>query len=503
MAWAEPLDFGTQVSWPDGTVIGNNPARRNADSNSSSTNGNQMRTFIADLAPHLPNVVLFGVVLSKQSPRSVVSRKYPNTQRYVFSFVLRDSVTDFINISCWGAGGFIKELANSFKIADIVVVKNPLIQAKQSSDFEAEDRFKPSTSSSFQLSLSENHSSIQLYTGSDVDQFQSLLHQPIKEGNDYYTLEDVIANGQELSGQHINLLVLVKSVGNVKDIVTKDGRNIHRCEVKVFDDTYLNFSIIMWDISVIEQTYTWVSKDTVLFFADVLIKFDNFRMCMTATVDSKTIIITNPDSPEAHSLYRYGQGCSDSILNDPDNQPSDDLDLSTIQDVYTIHQLNQRCEEVKSGKQQAVVYGIVYAALTCFNLDGPLHTVISYRCASCKRRVNRQTGLCSNTECTVDTSDDSPVPVFDMNLAISDHTGTIDSCRLGGSVAERVLECTAADFCMMDDEEKTEKKWKYLLEMCKVFFKLSPAMRDSGLVVMIRVLSCSRADQQEAASYIQ
>ncbi|XP_071963434.1 meiosis-specific with OB domain-containing protein-like isoform X2 [Antedon mediterranea] len=510
MAWAEPFNFGTQGAWPDGTSVGDisvqNMTRKKANrENCNSSNSDQtIRTFIADLSPHLPNVMLIGIVLAKQSPRSVVSRKYPNTPRYVFSFVLRDSVTDFIHISCWGSEAYIKELATGFKVSDIVVVSNPMVQAKQSSDYEAEEKYKPSTSSSFQLSLSENHSSVKLYTGTDVDQFQSLLHQSIKEANDYYTLEDVIANGQDLNGHHINLLVLVKSVGNVKDIVTKDGRSIHRCEVKVFDDTTLNFSIILWDMSAIEQTYFWIPKDTVLFFADVLIKFDSFRMCMTATVDSKTIIISNPDSPEAHSLYRYGKGCSDDVLFGSDNLPNQDFDLSSVQDVYTALNLILKCEEMKMYPgQQTVVHCIVFAAFTNFNIDGPLNNVVSQRCASCKRRVNLETGFCNNSECNMETANELPVPTFDMSVTISDHTGSVTNCRMGGSVCERLLECTATDFTMMNDRQKTEKKWKYLLEMCKFYVKISPVMRDSGQEVTIRVLSCSIADEKEAANCLQ
>ena len=66
----------------------------------------------------------------------------------------------------------------------------------------------------FHLTLSENHSSIALYDGLDLGGYSSLQYIPIKPNSDFYTLEDVLANGQSLEGEHINLLVAVRKVSN-------------------------------------------------------------------------------------------------------------------------------------------------------------------------------------------------------------------------------------------------------------------------------------------------
>jgi hypothetical protein len=39
-----------------------------------------------------------------------------------------------------------------------------------------------------------------------------VAHVPIKASNDFYTLGDIIANGQNLHGEHINIMAAVKSV---------------------------------------------------------------------------------------------------------------------------------------------------------------------------------------------------------------------------------------------------------------------------------------------------
>ena len=38
-------------------------------------------------------------------------------QGYVFSFILRDSEIDFINVSCWGSKDFIDVLSEKIEIA--------------------------------------------------------------------------------------------------------------------------------------------------------------------------------------------------------------------------------------------------------------------------------------------------------------------------------------------------------------------------------------------------
>ena len=42
----------------------------------------------------------------------------PSQMRWQLTFVLRDSVTDFANVTCWGSESFIKDIAKSFRIGD-------------------------------------------------------------------------------------------------------------------------------------------------------------------------------------------------------------------------------------------------------------------------------------------------------------------------------------------------------------------------------------------------
>lgn len=45
-----------------------------------------------------------------------------------------------------------------------------------------------------------------------MSEFDNISHIPIKASNDFYTLGDIIANDQNLHGEHINIQAVVKTV---------------------------------------------------------------------------------------------------------------------------------------------------------------------------------------------------------------------------------------------------------------------------------------------------
>ena len=43
----------------------------------------------------------------------------PGMERFKFIFTLRDSPSDYVNVTCWGSEEYIKSLHSSFKICDV------------------------------------------------------------------------------------------------------------------------------------------------------------------------------------------------------------------------------------------------------------------------------------------------------------------------------------------------------------------------------------------------
>ncbi|NWZ14475.1 MEIOB protein, partial [Agelaius phoeniceus] len=153
---------------------------------------------------------VIGVVIGKTDVRSFPDRKNIGTERYTFNFTIRDSPTYFINVQSWGRGEYIRSLSESFRVGDCVTIENPLIQSKEA---EREEKFNPVTPSGYKLLLSENHSVVKTSSCYDTDtRLLALLHLPVKDPQDYYSLGDIVANGQSLHGRVLNVLAAVMAV---------------------------------------------------------------------------------------------------------------------------------------------------------------------------------------------------------------------------------------------------------------------------------------------------
>uniref|UniRef100_A0A2K5JN92 Uncharacterized protein n=1 Tax=Colobus angolensis palliatus TaxID=336983 RepID=A0A2K5JN92_COLAP len=263
------------------------------------------RTFttLSDLQPNMANLKVIGVVIGKTDVKGFPDRKNIGSERYTFSFTIRDSPAHFVNAASWGNEDYIKSLSDSFRVGDCVIIENPLIQRKE---IEREEKFSPATPSHCKLLLSENHSTVKVCSSYEVDtKLLSLIHLPVKQSHDYYSLGDIVANGHSLNGKIINVLAAVKSVGEPKYFTTSDRRKGQRCEVRLYDETESSFAMTCWDNESILLAQSWIPRETVIFVSDVRISFDKFRNCMTATVISKTIITTNPETPEANILLNF------------------------------------------------------------------------------------------------------------------------------------------------------------------------------------------------------
>lgn len=70
-------------------------------------------------------------------------------------------------------------------------------------------------SSCYKLLLSENHSVVKTSSCYEMDvALLSLLPLPVKDPQDYYSLGDIVANGQSLNGRILNVMAAVMSVSH-------------------------------------------------------------------------------------------------------------------------------------------------------------------------------------------------------------------------------------------------------------------------------------------------
>lgn len=452
---------------------------------------------ISDLHPNLSRPSVIGIVIGKTDVKGFPDRKNIGSERYTFSFTVRDSPSAFINASCWGREEYIKSLSESFRVGDCVIIENPLVQTK---DVEKEEKFNPSTPSYYKLLISEVHSLVKTCSRHDTDDsLLSLLPIPPKDPNDFYSLGDIVANGQSLNGKIINVLAAVRMVGEMKTFTTSDKRKGQRCEVKLFDDTVDSFAMICWDNESIQLAQTWIPRETVVFASEIRINYDSFRNSMVATVVSKTIFTTNPDMPEANALLRYARDCIKNGLLVEENEElfGDSIKLETITEVYTVRQIQERA--LQSDKSNPV-YGIVFAYISKLNIDSTADKIIRNRCSQCHYPVTDLSRGCTYTFCNESSADlKSVYTTLDLQVDVTDHTGTLSS-NLSGGAAEDTLSCTVDGFFNLTEDQKTSLKWNFLLERCKIYLKACTASNSkNGL--RISILSCRVADPKEAVKH--
>ncbi|XP_068161575.1 meiosis-specific with OB domain-containing protein isoform X2 [Antennarius striatus] len=417
---------------------------------------------IAELHPKFSHPKVVGIVIAKTDVKSFPDRKNFGVDRFTLSFTIKDSPDFFINVTGWGSDGYINGLANTFTIGECVIVDNPLVTGK---DPEKEEKFCPTTTSLYRLLLSEAHSKVYLCADMDtIDKLLPLIHLPVKDSRDFYSLGDIVANGKSLNNTVINVLAAVKSIGEPKFFTTSDNRKGQRLELKLFDDSVSSFPLLCWDRETIQLAQTLVPKETVLFIADVKINFDSFRNCMTAAVNSKTIVTVNP--------------------------------VDSITDVFTMSQMKQKARD-----NPQAFFGISYSFISKLDLDSSISKVIRTRCATCKFQVTEDAQSCANPLCPARDQALSVTTGFDLLVDFTDHTGTVQACSLRSPVAEQMLGFTIEEFTSLDDGQQTALKWKFLLERFKVYLKILPSTKLKTGIKGI-VLACSLADPGEVKQHM-
>jgi hypothetical protein len=400
------------------------------------------RTSIKSLTPHQHNTLVVGLVLAKVGVRSFPDKKNPGNTLWKLMLTIRDTPADHINIVCWGSEEYITRLNSSFIIGDVVEIRNPNIQTKGSNPVD--ERWRPTTSSPYQMVLSERYSSLTTYSGWDHADFLALSRIPVCSIHDYQTLASVMSltSTQADGSQNANILAVVRSVGAEKQITGKTGRQLQRCEVRLMDPTCPNFSLFFWDKHLIDMAQNWTPKQTVVFIVDAQVKYDSFRQAVVATCGPKTVIITNPDCPEGHKLFQFGQQ-ADIPLEVEDNDGT--TDISTISDLYTVKQLKTQMSAKPEYTTSMGFTGFMFAVVTTLDINaGDFKRIVGSKCGLCKARMLPDSNQCQNSQCS---SFGTTVPMeyfFDFRIALADHTDSISAVRLSDQPAENFLWYTVS-----------------------------------------------------------
>ncbi|KAH9502522.1 hypothetical protein Btru_068890 [Bulinus truncatus] len=414
-----------------------------------------------------------GVIIGKDGPKSVISKRGGN-ERHLITLTIRDAPDAFINVTCWGGQEYINALSSELSIGTVVEIKDAHVQAK--SQNASDDKFKPWTPSTCQLNVSDTQGTVLLYDTNNSSDYAQLLHIPTKENNDFYTLEDVQANGMNLQGEHVNILAAVKKIWPIREIMTKSGKSTVKQDVVLCDETCQSFNLTLWG-NCIEYAHLWVPMETVIFAADVRISFNEFRSAMVACTDSKTIITTSPATPEASTLLEFiktqnsffSSGDLDVLLTS-----NNDPDIGTITKVVTVKQMKSLQENIS---EECAEFAVMYVFLSHFDIDGDDENILIKVCSKCKKPTQKETNyICGNPDCSGGDFDLFGINCvnFDyrMSINLTDHTGTLEYCHIPSHIAAQLLGYKPKEFQSLPNSQKTNLKWTFLFERVKAVLKM-------------------------------
>lgn len=130
--------------------------------------------------------------------------------RCVWTFTLRDSEHDTINVTVWGTEEYVNKLVAAFHIGSVVDVINAKVLVRKIND--RNDMFVPSVTSSYTLTINEGAALIQDHDGADQAEYQALLQLPTRNVSTLRSLKSIIDNIEAMTNQFVDIILVVTFV---------------------------------------------------------------------------------------------------------------------------------------------------------------------------------------------------------------------------------------------------------------------------------------------------
>ncbi|EDV91960.1 GH24650 [Drosophila grimshawi] len=453
----------------------------------------------------MTNFATVALIIAKSEP-NVFLDKLSNEKRGVISFTLRDSKRDIANCKCWGPKASVDEYNAMLQIGDVIDVIGAKVMAIMPPSFAdiGAPRYQPRGTLPFALVINEGQGFLIKHSSDDVAVVQplsQLLHQSHKPTSAALKLSDVrcVAPGAEQPpAVYIDLFVAVASLRPVRELKRKVARNgnvlMHCLELVVIDDSYPDGMVLtLWHLDWIKRAQYWQPRKTQLHLIDVRISHSRFYGCPVLSHASCTLIYENPQplSAESQALSTFAATAPLKTFDifaqtDMDSLPAADQ----IQTQMTVRQIYARAEgELKDATSEQFT-SVLYGMVTKFDIDG-FAMCISKKCKACHRLIPYSRNDCDNEHCLLEFSLHHSGArfehFFNINIQLSDQTGTLLEARLSGAVAERLLAIKADAFQLLPERRKTDLKWRFLLKYfeIKLLVRKPAAMRKSLAVIVV------------------
>ncbi|XP_053997497.1 meiosis-specific with OB domain-containing protein isoform X2 [Hylaeus anthracinus] len=454
------------------------------------------RQALDSLQPGAQNALVIGIIINSFNMKTIdaARTRFNHGERGVWTFMLRDSKEYSINVTVWGSVQYVTKLSSEFHIGSVVEVINPKVMERRPDD--RNELFVPSATSSCSLTVNEGNALVQSHDAPTRAMYEPLLRLPIKNPTELRSLKSIFENLETLRDQYVDVLVVVTFVGDIRNVMTRDGRNIKFRKFEVTDGSTEDVvSFVLWDNEWIERAAFWEPKRTVLFLADARIAYDNFMKKTALSIARKTVITENPDVPQTttirNSIKYYDL---DTMSGSSFAPPNPD----TITIVMTVQDISNKLNKKPKQGERIQFATILKAYVLDINVDSLSPRIISKRCALCKRIVPDDQDSCMDLECPSGNGTRAPMNTKSFNLKVNlkDDTGYLIGCKLTGDAAERVLGCTTTEFQAMILPQREDLKWKFALEKCDIRLHILGPTTDFPNAVY-NILSITRNEEED------
>ena len=206
--------------------------------------------------------------------------------------------------------------------------------------------------------------------------------------------------------QIVDVLVVVKSVGELQELVAKStNKPFKKKSLEVVDDSNVKCELTLWGA---QAESTQIQEGEIVLFKGV--KKSNFGGVSLGTTMQSSIII-NPKIDEAHSLRGwYNKNSGDTIQSLTVKQSSNQKDYGTLSEI----------QEKDLGKGEKPDYLTVVGTVT-YVKNEQNHGLWYDACPECKKKMTPQTGGYRCDHCNQDR--EQCEKKYIVTVVINDHTG--------------------------------------------------------------------------------
>lgn len=119
---------------------------------------------------------------------------------------------------------------------------------------------------------------------------------------------------------------------------------------------------------------------------------------------------------------------------------------------------------------------------------------------SCHRFMPKEKTACDSEKCLLEFSfgysGDNYETFFNINLHLSDHTGTLIEAALTDTIASRLLGFNTSEFLELKDEQLNKLKWSFLMDYFEVKIVIrKPSISRKKLMIFVLDMRAIELDE--------